>query len=234
MSGRVPARRFWQPCGGSRHRAYDRPSQIGRHCGPTGRHRVRAVSTPPNRCVSDKAKSKGLRSCFPPACCGRLRAVEEGRPVICLPTAIALATAAVRGVAGAAQSRVEVGVLECRGTTASFIVGSVTDLRCTFRPRIAAGALSRVIRRVGVDIGFGQQVAVAWAVFAPTRRSAAAIWRQLRRRGRERHGGSRRRRQCAGWRLQQHHRVAAAERAGPDRAERRGRRCRPGIAPAGR
>jgi Protein of unknown function (DUF992) len=33
-----------------------------------------------------------------------------------------------------AQSRVEVGVLECRGSTTSFIVGSVTDMGCMFRP----------------------------------------------------------------------------------------------------
>jgi len=68
-------------------------------------------------------------------------------------------------------SRVEVGVLECRGSTTSFIVGSVTELGCTFRgsDNSPPEAYHATIRRAGVDIGFPQQVAVAWAVFAPTR-----------------------------------------------------------------
>jgi hypothetical protein len=68
-------------------------------------------------------------------------------------------------------SRVEVGVLECRGSTTSFIVGSVTELGCTFRPgdNSPPEPYHATIRRAGVDIGFPQQVAVAWAVFAPTR-----------------------------------------------------------------
>ncbi len=86
-------------------------------------------------------------------------------------SAIALAV----GIAAAAspvsaQSRVEAGVLECSGTTASFIVGSVTELRCNFRggggrvdPYVAS------IRRIGVDIALPANVAVAWGVFAPTR-----------------------------------------------------------------
>ena len=73
---------------------------------------------------------------------------------------------------GMAQSRVEAGVLECRGSTTSFIVGSVTDLSCMFRP--AGGGppepYHATIRRAGVDIGFPQQVAVAWGVLAPTAR----------------------------------------------------------------
>ena len=53
---------------------------------------------------------------------------------------IALATVLVASASSAistsamAQSRIEVGVLECRGSTTSFIVGSVTDLSCAFRP----------------------------------------------------------------------------------------------------
>jgi hypothetical protein len=68
-------------------------------------------------------------------------------------------------------SRVEVGVLECRGSTTSFIVGSVTELGCTFRgsDNSPPEADHATIRRAGVDIGVPQQVAVAWAVFAPTR-----------------------------------------------------------------
>ena len=33
-----------------------------------------------------------------------------------------------------AQERVEAGALQCRGSTTSFIVGSVTELNCTFVP----------------------------------------------------------------------------------------------------
>ena len=83
--------------------------------------------------------------------------------------AIALAIVAASGPAQA-QSRVEVGVLECGGTTASFIVGSVTELRCMFR--MAGGgsqAYTATIRRVGVDIALPANVSVAWGVFSPTR-----------------------------------------------------------------
>ncbi len=84
---------------------------------------------------------------------------------------IALAAAlCASATTAAAQSRVEVGVLECRGSTSSFIVGSVTDLGCVFRPAGGgADSYNATIRRVGLDIGINQSVVVAWAVFAPTR-----------------------------------------------------------------
>ena len=86
--------------------------------------------------------------------------------------AVALATAlAATATSAMAQSRIEVGVLDCRGSTNSFIVGSVTELSCVFN---SAGGGSETyhatLRRAGVDLGFNQQVAVAWAVFAPTAR----------------------------------------------------------------
>src|SRR5258708_31492541 len=86
-------------------------------------------------------------------------------------TTIALATAFVASASSAmAQSRVEVGVLECRGSTNSFIVGSVTELSCAFRP--AGGGPAQpyhaTLRRAGVDLGFNQQIVVAWAVWAPS------------------------------------------------------------------
>jgi hypothetical protein len=83
--------------------------------------------------------------------------------------ATALAASAVSTVS--AQERIEVGVLDCRGGTDSFIVGSVTRLDCMFRPANNGPAerYNATIRRVGVDLGFNQQVAVAWAVFAPSR-----------------------------------------------------------------
>jgi hypothetical protein len=86
-------------------------------------------------------------------------------------TTIALATALVASASSAmAQSRVEVGMLECRGSTTSFVVGSVTDLGCTFKP--ASGGpvepYHATLRRAGVDLGFNQQIVVAWAVWAPS------------------------------------------------------------------
>jgi hypothetical protein len=72
-----------------------------------------------------------------------------------------------------AQERVEVGVLECQGSTTSFVVGSVTPMSCLFRPSAGGPGqpYTATMRRVGVDIGFNQQVVVAWAVFAPSRGS---------------------------------------------------------------
>ncbi len=83
----------------------------------------------------------------------------------------AIALAALAAIASPASAQVEAGMLECSGTTASFIVGSVTDLGCTFRAsdNSPPEPYHATIRRAGVDIGFPQQVAVAWAVFAPTR-----------------------------------------------------------------
>jgi len=82
---------------------------------------------------------------------------------------VALAFAAV--VPAAAQGRVEAGVLECSsGPNTSFVVGSVTELICMFRPTVGPAQNYRAtIRRVGLDIGFTQDSSVAWLVLAPTR-----------------------------------------------------------------
>jgi hypothetical protein len=83
---------------------------------------------------------------------------------------VALAASATTAMA---QDRVEVGALECRGSTTSFVVGSVTELNCTFKP--AGGGPAQpyraTMRRAGVDIGFNQQVAILWGVWAPSRGS---------------------------------------------------------------
>jgi len=86
-------------------------------------------------------------------------------------TTIALATIFVASASSAmAQSRVEVGVLECRGSTTSFVVGSVTELGCVFKP--SGGGPTQpyhaTLRRAGVDLGFNQQIVVAWGVWAPS------------------------------------------------------------------
>ena len=84
---------------------------------------------------------------------------------------VALAALFVASASSAmAQSRIEVGVLECSGSNVSFIVGSVTELGCTYRP--AGGAppepYHATLRRAGVDLGFNSSVDVAWAVWAPS------------------------------------------------------------------
>ena len=89
---------------------------------------------------------------------------------------VALATLLVASASSAistsamAQSRIEVGVLDCRGSTTSFIVGSVTDLSCAYRPAGGGPAepYRATLRRAGVDLGFNQQIVVAWAVWAPS------------------------------------------------------------------
>src|SRR3954463_6675394 len=70
-----------------------------------------------------------------------------------------------------AQDRVEAGMLQCRGTTQSFVVGSVTELNCSFAPSDGGPAESYMARmkRAGLDIGIDQQVQIAWGVFAPSR-----------------------------------------------------------------
>jgi hypothetical protein len=71
----------------------------------------------------------------------------------------------------AAQSRVQVGNLECHGGgSMSFIVGSVNQFECVFHP--AAGHSQRyiaTIRRFGVDVGVSGQTVLQWLVFAPSR-----------------------------------------------------------------
>jgi hypothetical protein len=77
---------------------------------------------------------------------------------------------AFMAVAEAQQSRIQIGVLECRGgASVGFIVGSVTNFGCVLR---ASGRPDQpyvaTIRKVGLDIGITQETGLAWAVFAPT------------------------------------------------------------------
>ena len=86
-----------------------------------------------------------------------------------------VAVAALLGsFAGAAaqqpMTRVQVGVLECRGgSSIGFIVGSVTSLSCVLRADgMPEDRYVAPIRKVGVDLGITQESALAWGVFAPT------------------------------------------------------------------
>jgi hypothetical protein len=87
-----------------------------------------------------------------------------------LTISVLAAAALAAATPASAQSRVEAGTLECRGgPTTGFIVGSVTELNCTYRAN--TGILQdyrAVIRKIGLDIGFTDQTSVAWLVLAPS------------------------------------------------------------------
>ena len=70
----------------------------------------------------------------------------------------------------AAQSRVAVGVLECRaGPATTFVVGSIRDFDCIFRPTDAPPQrYGATIQRIGVDLGWSNDASLVWTVFAPT------------------------------------------------------------------
>lgn len=85
---------------------------------------------------------------------------------------IALASIAfLTSAAPASAQQVRAGLLECQaGETTGFVVGSVTDYACVFRPDGGPRQAYRAtIRRVGVDLGITKSSAFAWAVFAPTK-----------------------------------------------------------------
>ena len=86
----------------------------------------------------------------------------------------ALATAAlvaVSATAAQAQSRVQVGVLDCRGgQTVGMVLGSVTDLNCVLRSGKRTERYVARVNRIGLDVGITNNVSLAWAVFAPTQR----------------------------------------------------------------
>lgn len=70
----------------------------------------------------------------------------------------------------ASAQQVQAGILECRsGGTIGFIIGSVTELSCIFRPDFGPRQLYHAtLSRAGVDIGATAVTALTWAVFAPT------------------------------------------------------------------
>ena len=92
-------------------------------------------------------------------------------------TLAASVSSAVAQPPPAPPSRSEVGVLECHGTTTAFIVGSVTELACLFKPNAGGPPepYAATMRRVGVDIGINDKTVLAWGVFAPTRLNAGEL-----------------------------------------------------------
>ena len=135
--------------------------------------------------------------------------------------------------AQAPMNRVRVGVLECRGgASIGFVVGSVTNLGCVLRVEgFPEDRYIATIRKVGLDLGITQETALAWGVFAPVTRLAPGDLTGTYAGVQGRFARHRRRRQCAGRRLQQFDRAAAAERAGPGRPQRRGRTGEPRASP---
>ncbi len=70
-----------------------------------------------------------------------------------------------------ARADVQVGVLTCRSLgAASYIIVSDQSFNCIFTP--SGGGPSQyyqaTIHRVGAQVGFSSNVALGWAVFAPT------------------------------------------------------------------
>ena len=70
----------------------------------------------------------------------------------------------------ASAQQVQAGVLECRGGgSIGFVIGSVTELSCIYRPDFGPRQLYRaVLSRAGVDLGATAVSALVWGVFAPT------------------------------------------------------------------
>jgi hypothetical protein len=87
--------------------------------------------------------------------------------IVAAVAAMLVATSPPKAIA---QSRVAVGVLECRaGPSTTFIVGSVRDFDCLFTANV--GPLQRygaTIQRLGLDLGWSARSTLVWNVFAPT------------------------------------------------------------------
>src|SRR6201988_26033 len=94
------------------------------------------------------------------------------RLIILAGTAVAMLATSLAGANAQQPERVQVGVLECRGgASIGFIVGSVTNLGCVLRiDGMPEDRYVATTRKVGVDLGITQETALAWGVFAPTRR----------------------------------------------------------------
>ena len=83
---------------------------------------------------------------------------------------IALAGFVASFAAAQAQSRTQVGVLECRSPgSVGLIVGSVTNFGCVLRVNGRTDDLYTArITKVGVDLGVTGETGISWAVLAPT------------------------------------------------------------------
>ena len=82
----------------------------------------------------------------------------------------ALMLVSASAMPASAQQQVQAGVLECRGGgSIGFVIGSVTELSCIYRPDFGPRQLyTAVMRRAGVDLGGTAVSSLVWGVFAPT------------------------------------------------------------------
>ena len=89
-----------------------------------------------------------------------------------MPCALAALASSIGGASAQQVPRVQVGVLECRGgASVGFVVGSVTNLGCVLRADgMPEDRYIATIRKVGLDLGITQELALAWGVFAPVAR----------------------------------------------------------------
>jgi hypothetical protein len=68
-----------------------------------------------------------------------------------------------------AQTRVEVGILNCSATTSTgLVVASTRQLRCQFKRQGRDEFYSGTVSKFGIDIGSTEETAISWAVLAPT------------------------------------------------------------------
>ena len=77
----------------------------------------------------------------------------------------------VAAVPTGAEANVEVGGMSCRSPGGvGFGVGAVLNFECVFVPSAGGPAHRYVatVRRVGLDLGYTQNVSLGWVVFAPT------------------------------------------------------------------
>jgi len=94
--------------------------------------------------------------------------------IICIAAAAALT---VLSDAAVAQSRVQAGILECRGAgTTGFIIGSIHELECVYRSDYAPPVRYHgIVRKLGLDIGITGGGQLAWAVYAPSALGPGAL-----------------------------------------------------------
>ncbi len=85
-------------------------------------------------------------------------------------SALAAFAALVLSSAPASAQYTQVGTLECRGgESISFVVGSVSNLNCIYRPDAGPAQQYRAtLRRAGIDVGVTAVQGLLWRVVAPT------------------------------------------------------------------
>ena len=90
------------------------------------------------------------------------------RSMASIAASIALATL-FAGPAANAQTRVEVGILNCSASSSTgYIIASTKYLRCHFKRSGRDEYYRGTVSKFGIDIGSTKQTAISWAVLAPT------------------------------------------------------------------